>query len=137
MQKDSASIRYICLIYVANASIAIRSLTSEMKPQNYIGYKHILLFCIFFCFFTCTNSNKINLLYVWKFSFIEVKCGDIFGILLLLLDIRESIQQFSFGFCREKVVGLISTYTIHILYFSSILRTKWNNLTILFSFLWV
>ena len=32
MQKASASIRYICMIYVANASIAIRSLTSEMKP---------------------------------------------------------------------------------------------------------
>ena len=40
MQKDSASIRYICLIYVANASIAIRSLTSEMKPHNFQPFSY-------------------------------------------------------------------------------------------------
>ena len=33
MQKASASIRYISMIYVANVSITIRSLTSEMKPH--------------------------------------------------------------------------------------------------------
>ena len=47
MQKASASISYICMIYVANASIAIRSLTSEMKPHycsffQLLGKKDIL-----------------------------------------------------------------------------------------------
>ena len=49
MQKASASIRYICMIYVANASIAIRSLTSEMKPRDKLRIN-------------CKRSNEIKIM---------------------------------------------------------------------------